>query len=117
MIQDFFALQERLWAELDWEGLGGAYCDAEAPDFFDDERQELVRDVGLEVALDLTAHLPGGGRSLYVGAGVAELEDPLDAAFASADGSTYDPTYAASCGEMSRTSRPARSYRPSAFAT
>ena len=73
LIQDFFALQERLWAELDWEGLGGVYCDAEAPDFFDDERQELVRDVGLEVALDLTAHLPGGGRSLYVGAGVAEL--------------------------------------------
>lgn len=73
LIEDFFTLQQRLWAELDWEGLGGAYCDQEAPDFFDAERRDLIRDVGLEVALDLTAHLPAGGRSLYVGAGVAEL--------------------------------------------
>lgn len=73
MIQEFFGLQTQLWAELDWAALGRVYCDGEAPDFFDEARRAELVEVGLAVALDLTEHLPKGGRSLYVGAGVAEL--------------------------------------------
>lgn len=64
-----------LEAELDWERLGACYCEGDARDFFDDARRAQVLDTGLQLADDVAARLPSGGpgRSLYVGAAVAEL--------------------------------------------
>lgn len=58
---------------LRWGELGASYCDGEAEDFFDPVRVEALRDAGLRFAADLGERLAAGGRSLYVGAGVAEL--------------------------------------------
>lgn len=64
-----------LEAELDWQRLGACYCEGDARDFFDDARRAQVLDTGLQLADDVAARLPPGGpgRSLYVGAAVAEL--------------------------------------------
>jgi hypothetical protein len=64
-----------LEAELDWSALGACYCEGDARDFFDDARRAHLLDVGLALADDVAARLParGPGRSLYVGAAVAEL--------------------------------------------
>jgi hypothetical protein len=61
--------------ELDWVALGACYCEGDASDFFDDARRARLFDVGLALADDVAARLParGPGRSLYVGAAVAEL--------------------------------------------
>lgn len=63
------AVEER----LAWPALGSSYCEGDAEDFFDAARVEALRDAGLRFASDLGERLPTGGRSLYVGAGVAEL--------------------------------------------
>lgn len=64
-----------LEAELDWPGLGAAYCEGDARGFFDAERRARLLDVGLALADEVAARLPARGprRSLYVGAAVAEL--------------------------------------------
>src|SRR6188768_4256268 len=61
-------------AELDWELLGRAACDGDGTTFFDAEFRERILDTGLWFAEDLGARLEKGrGRSLYVGAEIAEL--------------------------------------------
>jgi hypothetical protein len=62
---------------LDWELLGTFYCHEGGTSFFPDEQVAAIREAGLSIAGvlgDELARLPrGGGRSLYVGAAVAEL--------------------------------------------
>lgn len=66
-----------LESELDWALLGGLYCWEGGVEFFPPEQVEAIREAGLVVASALFEELEriGGGerRSLYVGAGVAEL--------------------------------------------
>lgn len=65
-------------AELDWAELGEVYCEGPGADLFVPEQVEALREAGLLLADDLATALEGLGgdappRSLYVGAGVAEL--------------------------------------------
>jgi hypothetical protein len=71
----FAAALASLDDELDWSGLGAAYCEGDARDFFDGPRRAALVEVGLQLADDVSAGLPGAGpgRSLYLGAAVAEL--------------------------------------------
>ena len=62
---------ERLFSHLDYRTLGEIYCHADG-DAFWDERRNPTQLAGLLWARALAARL-GPGRSLYVGAGVAEL--------------------------------------------
>ena len=62
--------------ELDWPLLERAYCEGDARGFFSPEQVEAQRDAGLAFAADLADRL-GPGRSLYVGAGLAELPQVL----------------------------------------
>ena len=64
-------LIERVFAALDYEALGAIYCFEEG-DAFWEERREPAMIAGAEWAQALSRRL-GSGRSLYVGAGVAEL--------------------------------------------
>ena len=57
---------------LDYEKLGAIYCD-EGGDAFWNDRREPCRTLGIALAEILLNRLKPGGRSLYVGAGVAEL--------------------------------------------
>lgn len=57
---------------LDYAALAEIYCDDGGSDFWEDRRGAVV-DLGLSWAAELTARLSSGGRSSYVGAGVAEL--------------------------------------------
>lgn len=71
----FAAALGELEAELDWARLGASYCEGDARGYFDAQRRAHVLDVGLQLADDVAARLPtrGPGRSLYVGAALAEL--------------------------------------------
>jgi hypothetical protein len=71
----FAAAWAELEAELDWAALGACYCEGDARGFFNDARRARLVDIGLALADDVAARLParGPGRSLYVGAAVAEL--------------------------------------------
>lgn len=60
-------------AGLDWPRLGLEYCEEGGLDFFDEQQREGILDAGLAFAEDLAGLLEPGGRSLYIGAGVAEL--------------------------------------------
>lgn len=61
-------------AELDWERLGRAACEGDGTTFYDAELRQRILDTGLWFAEDLGALLEKGrGRSLYVGAEIAEL--------------------------------------------
>jgi len=60
-------------AELDWPALGRAHCSEGGDDFFAPEQRAPIFETGLLFADDLAAALSPGGRSLYVGASVAEL--------------------------------------------
>jgi len=73
--QRFGAALAALEDELDWERLGACYCQGDARGFFDAERREALVDVGLQLLDDVAAALGAGGpgRSLYVGAALAEL--------------------------------------------
>lgn len=64
-------LIERLFDSLDYPTLGKIYCHEDGDTFWDDRRENVLR-AGIEWALALGTRL-GPGRSLYVGAGVAEL--------------------------------------------
>lgn len=66
------ALVRRVVAALDGRVVGDVYCDYGGAEFWRD-RQGPVVDLGLRWAEALCCRLPAAGRSLYVGAGVAEL--------------------------------------------
>jgi hypothetical protein len=74
-IRTFGAVLAALEDELDWELLGRTYCTGDGSTFFDEELRARVLEVGLRFADDLGARLRRGapGRSLYLGAAVAEL--------------------------------------------
>ena len=62
----------RTFARLDYRRLAGIYCYEGGEEFWKAKR-EPSRRLGQRVADALLPRLPPGGRSLYVGAGVAEL--------------------------------------------
>lgn len=74
----FGAVLGTIQAELDWERLGRAYCDGDGTDFFDAQLREQWLDVGLQIADGIARELRGAsGRSLYVGAALAEVPTML----------------------------------------
>ncbi len=70
-----------LEAELDWERLGDLYCHEGGEAFFTPGQIEAQTEAGLLIAAGLGEALAGatadGGRSLYVGAALAELAPAL----------------------------------------
>lgn len=66
-----------LYGAIDWRRIGEPYCTRGGGEFFGAEDREALLDAGLRLAADLgeaLESLAGGvGRSLYVGAAVAEL--------------------------------------------
>jgi hypothetical protein len=62
----------RVFRELDYRRLGKIYCE-KGGELFWKARREPCERLGLQLAHVLLNRLPPGGRSLYVGAGVAEL--------------------------------------------
>ena len=62
----------RIFDSLDYQTLGPVYCD-EGGDAFWEERRGPCQELGTTLAAVLRDRLRPGGRSLYVGAGVAEL--------------------------------------------
>lgn len=66
------ALTAKAYAQLEYTTLGKVYCWEGGDEFWDRKRKPCQR-LGLKVAEALLQKLPHGGRSLYVGAGVAEL--------------------------------------------
>ncbi|MDG1051083.1 MAG: hypothetical protein P8R46_12825 [Planctomycetota bacterium] len=76
-IEHFGATLAALDAEINWDLVATVYCEGDAEGFFDEERRAAVLDAGLKLASDLGEALPSGGRSLYVGAAVAELAPML----------------------------------------
>jgi hypothetical protein len=63
---------ERLFESLDWQALGAIYFHADGAAHWLQRRTALL-ELGFQWARELLRRVPGGGRSLYVGAGVAEL--------------------------------------------
>ena len=61
-----------IFARLDYERLGPIYCD-EGGDEFWRAKRGLCQRLGTKLANALLPHLPRGGVSLYVGAGMAEI--------------------------------------------
>jgi hypothetical protein len=61
-----------VFEKLDYKRLGPVYCYEGGDEFWEAKRGPCLR-LGTAVAEALLARLPRGGRSLYVGAGVAEL--------------------------------------------
>jgi hypothetical protein len=57
---------------LDYQALASVYCDEGGAAFWDAMRKPCL-ELGLDIALALRGHLRSQGRSLYVGAGVAEI--------------------------------------------
>ena len=57
---------------LDYAALGGVYCD-DGGDAFWEERRGPAEELGIQLAEVLLGRLRPNGRSLYVGAGVAEI--------------------------------------------
>ncbi len=70
-----------LESEIDWERLGGLYCWGGGGEFFGPAQVEAIREAGLLITSALAERLqslpPGAGRSLYLGAAVAELTPML----------------------------------------
>ena len=61
-----------IFRRLDYETLGRLYCDEGGEAFWKDRRGPC-QEFGTRIAEALLDRLPTGGRSLYVGAGVAEI--------------------------------------------
>lgn len=61
-----------VFERLDYRKLGPIYCDVGGQAFWRD-RRELCRRMGIKLAEVLRRRLLAGGKSLYVGAGVAEI--------------------------------------------
>src|SRR6187401_1895134 len=73
-LQLFGAAVAALDAELEWELLGRAYCEGDGSSFFDAGLRERIIDTGLLFADDVANALGSRvGRSLYLGAEIAEL--------------------------------------------
>ena len=73
-IRTFAGALAAVEAELDWELLGRTYCDGDGSDFFDGELRERIHDTALHFVDDIAGALDGArGRSLYVGAALAEM--------------------------------------------
>jgi len=66
------ALIAEVFAQLDYRTLGHVYCHEGGDEFWHARRTPCQR-LGIRVAEALLKKLPCGGRSLYIGAGVAEL--------------------------------------------
>jgi len=62
----------RIFQNLDYGSLGEIYCD-EGGDAFWNERRGPAEQLGVKLAEVLRSRLSPKGRSLYVGAGVAEI--------------------------------------------
>ena len=62
----------QVFNSLDFAALGVVYCD-DGGDAFWDERRGPAQELGIQVAEVLLSRLRPKGRSLYVGAGVAEI--------------------------------------------
>ncbi|HKW86487.1 MAG TPA: hypothetical protein VJM82_05415 [Nitrospiraceae bacterium] len=62
----------RIFKELDYSALGRIYCDEGGEAFWKDRRGPCQK-LGIKLAEVLRDRLRKGGRSLYVGAGVAEI--------------------------------------------
>jgi len=62
----------RIFQQLDYRSLGEIYCD-EGGDAFWEERRGRAEQLGINMADVLRVRLPSKGRSLYAGAGVAEI--------------------------------------------
>lgn len=58
---------------IQWQDLESVYCVGDGEGFFSDESIDAARNTGLLFASDLGNFLAVKGRSIYVGAGVAEL--------------------------------------------
>jgi hypothetical protein len=65
-----------VYGRLDYRALGRVYCYEGGDEFWRAKRRPCQR-LGTLVAMALRARLARGGRSLYVGAGVAELPELL----------------------------------------
>ncbi len=66
------ALIGKVFTRLNYKRLGPIYCYEGGEEFWEAKRR-LCRCLGIQVAETLVRKLPPNGRSLYVGAGVAEL--------------------------------------------
>ena len=62
----------RIFESLDYSVLASIYCD-EGGDAFWNHRKGPCLKLGLRIAKALSQHLGATGKSLYVGAGVAEV--------------------------------------------
>jgi hypothetical protein len=72
--EDFAVALAAVEQAIDWEALGACYCHEGGESFFPPEQVEALREAGLVIAGALGEELGGRpGRSLYVGAAVAEL--------------------------------------------
>lgn len=65
-------LMQQVFTKLDYRALAPIYCDEGGEAFWEDRRGPCER-LGLTIAAALKDRLSSRGRSLYVGAGVAEL--------------------------------------------
>jgi len=70
-----------VFKKLDYKTLGDIYCYEGGKEFWRAKRKPCQR-LGMKVAKALADRLPPGGRSLYIGAGVAELPPLLVEALA-----------------------------------
>ena len=72
--EDFALALAALEEAIDWGALGECYCHEGGESFFPPEQVEALREAGLVIAGALGEELGGrAGRSLYLGAAVAEL--------------------------------------------
>ena len=70
----FGAALGALGDELDWELLGRSYCEGDGSDFFDEAFRARILETGMRFAEDIGRALgEARGRSLYLGAEIAEL--------------------------------------------
>ncbi|HIG85944.1 MAG TPA: hypothetical protein EYQ25_02770 [Planctomycetes bacterium] len=71
--EEFAAALDAAEQSIDWKSLENIYCSDGGAGFFSEEAINATRTAGLLFASDLGEHLSPRGRSMYVGAGVAEL--------------------------------------------
>ena len=79
-LERFGATLAQLDAEIEWDTCAAVYCEGDATGFFSPERREAILDAGLKLGADIgdvLAKRTGKGRSLYIGAAVAELAPML----------------------------------------
>jgi hypothetical protein len=71
--EEFAAALDAAEQSVDWKNLESVYCSDDGAGFFSEEAIDAARTSGLLFASDLGEILTHKGRSMYVGAGVAEL--------------------------------------------